>query len=230
MRQSKFALIASLAILMAANTARPAPQDQQQDQLAASLELDAYQAAHKESDPQTKIKLLDDFVDKYPDSPLMPDAYRDYYQTYFAVENYPKTIEFADKFVVLRDKIDIDSHIMALVTREVAYFASCNDAALRTPESYTKARDAGRQGLELLGRWQKPENLSDEQFDAEKKSFEIILTGVRSMAESGLEGHQISCLALKTPPVPPQEPKDRSIFDRMIRDIQEEQRQSPRVK
>jgi tetratricopeptide (TPR) repeat protein len=230
MRQTAVAGLACLCALIATGAARSAPQEEPQNEPNASAERAAYQAARNEGDAQTKIKLLDDFVEKYPDSPLMPDAYRDYYQAYFAAENYPKTIEFADRFVDLRDKLDADSRMMALVTREVAYFAACNDSALRTPEAYTKARDAGRQGLELLGQWQKPENVSGEQFDAEKKSFEIILTGVTTMAESGLEGRQVSCLAPKTPPGSPQAPNDGRIFDRMIKDIQEQQRQSPRVK
>jgi len=221
--------IACLGVLVFAS-GWAASQDQQQSPQGPSSDTVAYQVARDESDAQTKIKLLDDFTEKYPDSPLMPDAYRDYYEAYFAVENYPKTIEFADKFADLRDKIDVNSGIMALVTREVAYFAACNDAALRTPEAYAKARDAGKQGLELLGKWQKPENMTDEQFDSQKKSFEIILTGVTTMAESGLAGRQVSCLAPKTPSVPPQAPYDGRTFDRMIKDIQEQQRQSPRVK
>jgi hypothetical protein len=234
MRQHKFTAIACFGVLVVCCTARTAPQDQQQNQLDTSAEYNAYQAAHNENDAQTKIKLLDNFATKYPDSGLRLQIYRDYYLTYFSMRNYPPVIDYADKLVALGDKVDVDSRILALVSREVAYSASCSDPALRTPEAYAKARDAGRQGLQMFGQWQKPENLTDEQFAAEKKSFEIILHDVAGMAESGLAGSAVNCMVPTPNPnstsSPARTPYDRSNFDRMINDIKEQERQSPRVR
>ena len=236
MRQFGFRAIACVGLLIVCGTCATASQDQQQTHPDTLAELSAYQQAHNESDAQTKIKLLDDFAAKYPDLALLPSSllqqiYRDYYQAYFSTENYPKVIEYADKLVGLGDTVDIDSRMLALVSREVSYSAGCSDSGLRTPEAYTKTRDAGRQGLEILGQWQKPENVTVEQFDAEKKSFRIILNGVTDMAESGLEGHTVNC-PVPQPAAASASPKpyDGRNFDRMINDIKEQERLSPRVR
>jgi hypothetical protein len=106
MRQRKLAAIACLGVLVVCGTARTAPQEQQQKQLDTSAEYNAYQAAHDENDAQAKIKLLDDFEAKYPDSALLPQIYRDYYLTYFSMRTYPQVIDYADKLVALGDKVD----------------------------------------------------------------------------------------------------------------------------
>ena len=55
-----------------------------QDQAAAkpaytTEEYNAYMKAHTETDTQQKIKQLDDFVAKYPNSALLVYIYNDYY-------------------------------------------------------------------------------------------------------------------------------------------------------
>jgi hypothetical protein len=69
-------------------------------------EYNAFQAANAEKDPAAKIKLLDDFVAKYPSSTLLQYVYQLYYQAYMQTKNYPKTIEYADKLVAMGDKVD----------------------------------------------------------------------------------------------------------------------------
>ena len=49
-------------------------------------EYNAFQAANSEKDPQAKIKLLDDFVSKFPNSTLLQYVYQLYYQAYFQDE------------------------------------------------------------------------------------------------------------------------------------------------
>ena len=60
-------------------------------------EYNAYQAAHNEQNIAQRMKLLDDFVMKYPMSALLPYAYRDYYLGYYASKDYAKAIDYADK-------------------------------------------------------------------------------------------------------------------------------------
>lgn len=210
-------LLVCVSLACTVTRAQAAPQNQAD----ASAEQSAYQAAHNEKDQQAKIKLLDDFVSAYPDSPLLPQAYRDRYEAYFLMGEYRQAIDYADKFAALGDKVDVNMRVLAIITREVAYSADCSHPELRVQNAYTKARDAGRQGLALLAQWHKPENLSQEQFDAEKKSFAIILSQVTQMAEAGLAGRNISC---------PANPPDPGNFEQMIRDIQEQEEQSPNVR
>lgn len=178
-------------------------------------------AAHNEKDAQAQIKLLDDFSAKYPQSAVMPEAYRDYYEAYFRIGEYPQAIDYADKLVALGDKAGIDMRVLAILTREVAYSADCSQPELRTQDAYTRARDAGKQGLALFPQWRKPENLTQEQFAAEKKSFGIILAHVAQMGAAGLAGRSIGC---------PSNPPDPGNFNQMIRDIQEQEQQTPDVR
>src|SRR5271167_3978778 len=92
---------ARLADAQAPATAGAAPQAAPKYTMA---EYNAYQAAAAEKDPAAQIKLLDDFVSKYPNSALLNYIYPLYYKNYGAQKNFPKTIEYADKLLALGDK------------------------------------------------------------------------------------------------------------------------------
>jgi tetratricopeptide (TPR) repeat protein len=186
--------VACLAIALwmfgGAVAAGGAPQDQQQKPNYTLAEYNAYQAAHNEKDPQAKIKSLDDFVSKYPMSALIPYVYRDYYLTYYQLKNYPQTIEYVDRLLALGDKVDLGTRLESLVARAQAYFVGSGDKALQTPEAYTKAKDAAIQGLQTLGQWQKPQNMTDEQFGTQKKSIGLLINSVAGIAASGLKDYK----------------------------------------
>src|SRR3974390_910435 len=60
-------------------------------------EYNAYQAAAAEKTAAAQLKLLDDFVSKYPNSALVNYIYPLYYRNYGGQRNFPKAIEYADK-------------------------------------------------------------------------------------------------------------------------------------
>src|SRR3989442_680872 len=84
-------------------------------------EYNAYQAACSEKSPQQQIRLLDDFVSKYPGSALLGYVYQCYYQNYSAQKNFPKVIEHADRLVALGDKADVGMRYSALYARAFAF-------------------------------------------------------------------------------------------------------------
>src|ERR1700756_4642862 len=92
-------------------------------------EYNQYQAADKETNPQQKVKLLDDFVKAYPNSSLMPYIYRDYYTTYMALKNYPSVIDYADKMIALGDKIDATGRLEAYYTRAQGFYLGMSSPA-----------------------------------------------------------------------------------------------------
>ena len=96
-----------------------AAQAQQQKPNYTLAEYNAYQAAHNEKDPQMKLKDLDDFVMKFPGSALLMYIYGDYESTYFALKNYPKTIEYADKLLALPN-VDLGTRLQTLGYRAQA--------------------------------------------------------------------------------------------------------------
>jgi tetratricopeptide (TPR) repeat protein len=126
---------------------------------------------------------------------LLPFVHRDYFLTYYGLRNYPKTIEYVDKLLALGDKVDAAVRLQALVARGQAYFAGSTDAALQTPDMLTKTRDASADGLKAVATLQKPANVTDAAFAAQKKSIGILFNTVAGIAQSQMKdfkGAQVS--------------------------------------
>src|SRR5277367_1665476 len=109
---------ARLADAQAPATAGAAPQAAPKYTMA---EYNAYQAAAAEKDPAAQIKLLDDFVSKYPSSALLNYIYPLYYQAYAQQKNWAKVIENADKEIALGDKLTPNERYQAYAARAFAY-------------------------------------------------------------------------------------------------------------
>ena len=163
------------ALLSVSLVARPAAaQAAGQDQKPAYTipEYNAYQQANTEKDPAAKIKLLDDFVSKFPMSSLLQYIYQQYLGAYSATKNYPKVIETADKLVAMGDKADQAVVLGALQARVQAFSSmQFNPSAPDANEQLTKERDAALQGAKMLQAFPKPANqtMSQEDFDKQKK-------------------------------------------------------------
>jgi tetratricopeptide (TPR) repeat protein len=152
--------------------ARPsAAQDQDQNKAAPYTmpEYNGFQACNAETNAQARVKCLDDFVAKFPNSSLMPYVYRLYYTSYNELKNFPKTIEYADKLVALGDKVDAGTALQALYTRSLAFNYAFNEKAPDATEQLNKARAAALAALDMLNKIAKPANLTDEQFTEQKK-------------------------------------------------------------
>jgi len=150
--------------------ARAAAQDQKPSYTIP--EYNAFQAANAEKDPAGKIKLLDDFVAKFPSSTLMQYVNQLYYQTYLQMKNYPKAIEYADKLAAMGDKVDAAVVLGALQARVQAFSAMrLSPSAPDANDQLGKQRDAALQGAKLLEAFPKPAaaKMSDEDFAKQKK-------------------------------------------------------------
>jgi hypothetical protein len=173
-RYRSAALVASLAVLLgitgtgAATVVAAEPQAAKPNYTRP--EYDAYQAAAAEKNPQQKIKLLDDFVSKYPTSDLLYYAYKDYIGAYLDLKQWGKYIEYLDKFAAL-PAAPVGERVQALYQRaasfEYAYNAKSPDLAVQA----AKGRDAALQGLKLFSEFQKPPQATDEQWAAAKKQY-----------------------------------------------------------
>jgi len=98
-------------------------------------EYNAYTAAQSTKDPAQQIKMLDDFVAKYPNSALLIYVYPLYYNAYSQQKNYAKVTEYADKLLAMGDKIDAPG-------RYSAYYESADHRS-----------GAGRQGVRRGESW-----------------------------------------------------------------------------
>jgi hypothetical protein len=210
---------------MAVGLVWSAPQGQQQT--PSTAETSTYQEAHTEREAQSKIKLLDDFVSKYPMSVLIPYVYQEYYVAYYQLKNYVQTIEYVDRLLALGDKINIGMGLQALGFRAKAYCIDSGNTRLQAPEAHMKARNAANQGLQMLSRWQKPQNMTDENFATQRRNMGTLFSSVAEIADSHLKGNK--------PAVAPCEPdsaqaSDPARFNRLMNGIDAEERQSPRVR
>lgn len=181
------AITATALVISAAAATWAAPQEQKPNYTLA--EYNAYKAAHEEKDPQMRLKELDDFVMKFPGSALMLYIYGDYDATYYSLKNYPKTIEYVDKLLAL-PMVDVGTRLQTLGYRAQASLYGSGEKELQTPEAYTKSKDAAAQGLQTLSQWQKPQNMSDDQFANNKKVLGVLFNSVAGIAESGLKDYK----------------------------------------
>ena len=162
-------------------------------------EYNQYQAADKEANPQQKVKALDDFVKAYPNSTLMPYIYRDYYTTYMALKNYAQAIEYADRMIALGDKIDATGRLEAYYTRAQAFYLGVpTDKTLQSPDSLTKARDAGLAGLKALDELKKPDAVPAEQFEQQKKGVKVLFNAVAALASTNMKDYAAAAGYYKT--------------------------------
>jgi tetratricopeptide (TPR) repeat protein len=141
-------------------------------------EYNSYQAAAAEKNPTAQIKLLDDFVAKYPNSALLNYIYPLYYKNYYAQKNYPKAIEYADKMIAMGDKISPAEKYDAHYVRAYAF------NAIASPDSDTAkaARAAALAGLKVLDQLPKPDGEDDAKFAGEKKQSLIVFNGTAATA------------------------------------------------
>lgn len=195
-------LMAGLCLAAPRATAR-AQQDQQAPKKTpyTLAEYNAYQAAQGQTDPNAKIQALDDFTNKFPNSSLMPLVYQLYYSTYIQLKNYPKVIEYADKYLgepedkilvipgTSKDKLAGD-RLQALYFRAVAFNQSFNASDPNAKDELTKARQSALDGLKQLDQIPKPANMTDEQFAQQKKQPAVLFNYTAATAAFQLKDYQ----------------------------------------
>jgi len=201
--------LSRLAVLLAAAVVMGAPrpafaqatggasggQDQSKQPAYSMSEYNDFQAANSEKDPQARLKLLDSFVQKYPNSTLMQYVYQLYYQTYNQTKDYPKTVEYADKLVAMGDKVGADVRLGALQTRVQVFPA----LGTKDAEQITKERDAALEGAKLLDSFPKPANatMSDDDFKKQKMPGLAFFFGGAGTADLQLKDYAAAVQAFK---------------------------------
>jgi hypothetical protein len=151
-------------------------------------EYNAYQAAAAEKNAAQQVKLLDDFVSKYPNSALLIYVYPLYVQAYGQLKNYQKVIEYSDKVIGLGDKIDAGGQYQALYAHCFAYNA-LSAAQQADPTTAKAARDAAVAGLKALDGVKKPDTMTDDAFAAQKKQIQIYFNWTAAQASAAIKDY-----------------------------------------
>jgi tetratricopeptide (TPR) repeat protein len=141
-------------------------------------EYNAWQAADAEKNPTAQIKMLDDFVAKYPNSALLNYIYALYYNNYGTQKNFPKTIEYCDKLIALGDKASVTERYQAFSVRAFAY----NNIPSPDPQTAKAAHDAALAGVKIVDSVPKPEGADDAKFAEDKKRSIIFFYGTAANA------------------------------------------------
>jgi tetratricopeptide (TPR) repeat protein len=149
-------------------------------------EYNAEQACAAETNPAAKIKCLDDFVAKYPNSALLNFIFPQYTQAYGVQKDYVKVMEYADKLAAMGDKALPGERFNGYYTHAAAYNALISDpklkAAAADPAIAKAAQAAANGGLEILPQVKKPDNETDDSWAKKVAGFKIFLNGVAAQA------------------------------------------------
>lgn len=92
------------------------------------------------------------------------------YETYLVDEDFPKTIESADKVLMFGEEVGVGTRLLAVSAR-VQAFSQLPANPSPSADQLTKERDAALLGVKLLEAFPKPANqsMSDEDFAKQKK-------------------------------------------------------------
>ena len=154
-------------------------------------EYNAEQACDADKVPTSKVKCLDDFVSRYPNSYLLKFVYPMYYQSYYQLKNWAKLIEYVDKYVALADKmgaaeIGPNERYAALYARAAAFYSLAPADQAAQAKGAIAAADAG---LKLIADLKKPDTLDEKAFDEQKKTGGIYLNGAAAQAASSIKDY-----------------------------------------
>ena len=179
-RVARLAFVAALCLVTggASNALAQAPAGQDAGagkQQYTMAEYNAYQAAAAERNPAQQIKLLDDFVSKYPNSALLIYIYPLYYNSYSQLKNWPKVIEYSDKLLALGEKAEAPIRYQAYYARAFAY-SNLPPTSQDVKDQAPKACEAAKAGLKTLGELKKPDTMSEDDFNKQKQQPAILFS------------------------------------------------------
>lgn len=154
---------------------QPNPAPLAMDNAPASAEEEsASKAVQQATDPNTKIKLAEEFLQKYPQSRYRPTMYQTLVSGYFATQKVPQMLDAGEKEIEINPN---DAPVLAVMAQALArtYNPKSPDAA----KQLSKAEQYSKRAIEITPTLTKPGNLTDEAFNNAKNDTLV-------MAHSGL--------------------------------------------
>ncbi len=139
------------------------------DLQAEKEQAGAYQAFLKEPAPAKKIQLGNDFLRKYPKSPLAEGVDVGLMNVYLAQQDWTNSYRFADYALALQPD-DVD--VLATIGWTIPHVYTPNDPD--AAQELNRAERYAKHALEVLAHIPKPRGITDAQFAATKatRSFQ----------------------------------------------------------
>jgi len=188
MKKSVLAMLLVAAITAVAQTApaptqaaphggaTPAPASQKKE-IKDPAEYNAYMGALGQQDPNAKISGLEAFLTQYPNSVMKEDALELLMGAYQQVGNSAKMIDTAQK-VLQANPCNLRALALIAYTKRAMAEAGGAGAA----QSLTDAGQAGEKGLQCIPTAQKPDGVTQTDFDNLKKQTGTIFNGAAGLA------------------------------------------------
>ena len=141
-------------------------------QYKSRAEYDAATAMSKETDPQKKISLAQDFLQKYADSDFKEAAYVAMIQSYAQLGDLAKLMD------VTQQALQAKPESLDVITASCYFFPLLYKPTDPAKDAHLSAVEANaKKGLEVVQKLQKPAGATDEQFNQNVKARRAILNG-----------------------------------------------------
>src|SRR5215470_2237555 len=121
------------------------------------------------SDPASKIKAGEKFINEYPKSELVAFVYPYLVVGYIQLNQMPKALTAANKDLEINPK---DFRTMAVLSQTLA--RTYNPSAADADNQLAKSEDYGKKALDGVGKLEKPDGMSDDAFAQLKRETEAM--------------------------------------------------------
>jgi len=178
MKTSLFAVVLALAAVVAPTQATAqAPASQSAAPVIKDpAEYNAYVGAVQQQDAAAKVSGLEAFLTQYPNSVMKEDALELLMGAYQGTNNQAKTLETAQKVLVVNPCNIRALALLAYTKRAMA------EAGQNAQQNLAEAGQSGEKGLQCLQTMTKPDGTSDADFQKLKAQTSAIFNGAAGIA------------------------------------------------
>jgi tetratricopeptide (TPR) repeat protein len=152
---------------------QPNPAPLSMDNAAVSPEEEAaFKAVQQAGDPNKKIQLAEEFLQKYPQSRYRATMYQALVSGYFATQQVPKMLDAGEKEIEINPN---DAPVLAVMAQTLA--RTYNPKVPDADKQLDKAELYSKRAIEITPTLSKPENLTDEAFSNAKNDTLVMAHG-----------------------------------------------------
>ena len=157
-------------------TPTPSPAAPQKKEIKDPAEYNAYVGAVQQQDAAAKVSGLEAFLTQYPNSVMKEDALELLMGAYQGTNNQAKTLETAQKVLVVNPCNIRALALLAYTKRAMA------EAGQNAQQNLADSGQSGEKGLQCLQTMTKPDGTSDADFQKLKAQTSAIFNGAAGIA------------------------------------------------
>ncbi len=179
-----FAAVAAISVAAQSQAQPASPQQpagqsapaQQKKEIKDPAEYNAYVGAIQQQDPNAKISGLEAFLQQYPNSVMKEDALEALLAEYQKTNNAAKMTETAQRLLQANP-----NNVRALAFLAF-YHRSLAQSGQDAQKNLDLAKQYGEKGLQAIQTYQKPEGVSEQDYEKNKQLMGAIFNGAVGLA------------------------------------------------